>query len=183
MALHPAVDVATSVRWCAVTSVRPDPKLLWPAYTLFPLAGLLVLSFAAAGKDPALVVIGLGLMTLNGAIVVNHLYFSSLAIEGDELVHRSWLRDQRVALGSLQRIDAKRYAGAHGGVSAPHLIARGRASTLKVNTKPYRLAEMAGLIERMRAANPRLEVDDFWKRVASGEDVSKEVAPTAQSRF
>ena len=166
-----------------MTSVRPDPKLLWPAYTLFPAAGLLVLFFAAAGRDNALMVIGLGLIALNSAIVVNHLFFTSLALEGGELVYRSWLRDQRVDIGSLQRIDAKRYAGAHGGVSAPNLIARGRGSTVRVNTKPYRLTDMASLIEQLRAANPRLEVDDFWKRVASGEDVSKETAPTAQGRF
>lgn len=166
-----------------MSSVRPDPRLLWPAYTLFPAAGLLVLFFAVAGRDNALMVIGLALIALNGAIVINQLYLTSLAIEGDELVHRSWLRDERVPIGSLQRIDAKRYAGAHGGVSAPHLIARGRSSTVKVNTKPYRLADMAALIERLRAANPRLEVDDFWRRVASGEDVSKEIAPTAQGRF
>jgi hypothetical protein len=168
-----------------VKPVRPDPALLWPAYTLFPLAGLLVLVFAAAGRDNALMIIGIGLLALNGAIVVNHLYFTSLAIEGDELVHRTWLglQEQRVAIGAIQRVDAKRYAGAHGGVSAPHLIARGRTSSVKVNTKPYRLAEMAALIERIRAANPRVEVDDFWRRVASGEDVSKEIAPTAQGRF
>ena len=166
-----------------MSSIRPDPRLLLPAYTLFPLAGLLVLYFAVAGRDNALMVIGLALIALNGGIVVNHLYFTSLAIEGDELVYRSWLRDERVPIGSLQRIDAKRYAGAHGGVSAPHLIARGRSSTVKVNTKPYRLADMAGLIERLRAANPRLEVDEFWRKVASGEDVSKEIAPTAQGRF
>jgi hypothetical protein len=166
-------------------AVRPDPALLWPAYTLFPLAGLLVLFFAAAGRDSALMVIGIALLALNGAIVVNHLYFTSLTIDGDELIYRSWLglQDQRVAIGSIQRIDAKRYAGAHGGVSAPHLIARGGSTTVKVNTKPYRLSEMAALIELMRAANPRIEVDGFWQRVASGEDVSKEIAPTARSRF
>ena len=107
------------------------------------------------------------------------------SIHGDELVYRSWLglQDQRVPLGSIQRIDAKRYAGAHGGVSAPHFLARGRSSTVRVNTKPYRLADMAALIAQLRAANPRLEVDDFWEKVTSGEDVSKEVAPTARSRF
>lgn len=166
-------------------AVRPDPALLWPAYTLFPLAGLLILSFAAAGRDPALMVIGIALLAFNGAIVINHLYFTSLGIDGDELVYRSWmgLQDQRVPIGSIQRIDAKRYAGAHGGVSAPHFLARGRSSTVRVNTKPYRLAEMAALIDRIRAANPRLEVDDFWAKVSSGEDVSKEVAPTARGRF
>jgi hypothetical protein len=168
-----------------MTSVRPDPGLLWPAYTLFPLAGLLVLFFAAAGRDPALMAIGIGLLAVNGAIVVDHLYFTTLAVEGDELVHRTWLglQEQRVPIGSIQRIDAKRYAGAHGGVSAPHLIARGRSSTVGVNTKPYRLTDMAALIERVRAANPRVEIDEFWARVAKGEDVSKEVAATPQGRF
>ncbi len=166
-------------------AVRPDPALLWPAYTLFPLAGLLVLFFAAAGRDAALMVIGIGLLALNGAMVVNHLYFTSLAVEGDELVYRSWLglRDQRVPVGSIQRVDAKRYAGAHGGVSAPHFLARGRSATVRVNTKPYRLREIAALIERLRAANPRVEIDDFWARVAAGEDVSKEIAATPRSRF
>lgn len=165
--------------------VRPDPALLWPAYTLFPLGGLLVLFFAVAGRDPALTAIGLGLLALNGAIVINHLFFTALTIEGDALVHRTWmgLQHQRVPIGAIQRIDAKRYAGAHGGVSAPHFLARGRDSTVRVNTKPYRLTEIAGLIERIRAANPRLEVDEFWLKVSSGEDVSKEIAPTAQSRF
>lgn len=166
-------------------SVRPDPALLWPAYTLFPLAGLLVLFFAAAGRDAALMAIGIGLLAFNGAIVVNHLYFTSLRIDGDELVYRSWLglQDQRVPIGSIQRVDAKRYAGAHGGVSAPHFLARGRSSTVRVNTKPYRLAEMAALIAQLRAVNPRVEIDDFWEKVSSGEDVSKEIAPTARGRF
>lgn len=168
-----------------VTSIRPDPALLWPAYTLFPLAGLLVLFFAVAGHDGALTVIGLALLALNGAIVVNQLYFTSLSVNDDELVHRSWLgvTDQRVAVGSIQRIDAKRYAGAHGGVSAPHFVARGRERTVRVNTKPYRLREVARLIETLRAANPRIEVDDFWARVGRGEDVSKEVSVTPRSRF
>ena len=178
-------DTERAIRSTAMKTVRPDPALLWPAYTLFPLAGLLILYFAAAGRDPALMVIGIGLLAFNGAIVVNHLYFTSLAIHGDELVYRSWmgLQEQRVPVGAIQRVDAKRYAGAHGGVSAPHFLARGRSSTLRVNTKPYRLADMAALIGRLRAANPRLEVDEFWEKVASGEDVSKEIAPTARSRF
>lgn len=165
--------------------VRPDPGLLWPAYTLFPLGGLLVLVFAAAGRDAALMAIGSGLLAFNAAIVVNHLYFTSLAIEGNELVYRSWLglQDQRVPVGAIHRIDAKRYAGAHGGVSAPHFLARGRSSTVRVNTKPYRLRDIAALIDRIRAANPRVEFDEFWTRVASGEDVSKEVAATPRGRF
>lgn len=165
--------------------IRPDPALLWPAYTLFPLAGLLVLFFAAAGHDGALMVIGLGLLALNAAIVVNHLFLTTLAIDGDELVFRTWvgLQTRTVPVGAIQRIDAKRYSGAHGGLSAPHFIARGRDSTVRVNTKPYRLGEIAALIELLRAANPRLEVDDFWMRVARGEDVSKEVTATPRSRF
>jgi len=168
-----------------VKVVRPDPALLWPAYTLFPLAGLVVLYFGAAGRDPALMVIGVGLLAFNGAIVVNHLYFTSLGIDADELVYRSWvgLQEQRVPIGAVQRVDAKRYSGAHGGVSAPHFLARGRSSTVRVNTKPYRLADIAALIGQLRAANPRLEVDEFWEKVIGGEDVSKEIAPTARSRF
>jgi hypothetical protein len=159
--------------------------LLWPAYTLFPLAGLLVLVFGTAGRDMGLMVIGIGLLAFNAAIVVNHLYFTTLAIDGDELVYRSWLglQTQSVAIGSIQRVDAKRYAGAHGGVSAPHFLARGRDATVRVNTKPYRLRDLARVIELLRAANPRIEVDDFWVRVARGEDVSKEVEPTARARF
>ena len=168
-----------------VRSVRPDPALLWPAYTLFPLAGVLVLYFAVAGHDPALAVIGIALLAVNGAIVVNQLFLTSLAVAGDELAFRSWagLQEQRVAVGSVQRIDAKRYPGAHGSVSAPHLVARGRDSTVRVNTKPYRLRDIARLIEVMRAANPRIELDDFWSDLARGGDPSKEVAVTPRSRF
>ncbi len=166
-------------------AIRPDPALLWPAYTLFPLAGLLVLVFATAGRDAALMVIGIGLLAVNGAIVVNHLYFTTLAIDGDALVYRSWLglQQQQVPLGSIQRIDAKRYAGAHGGMSAPHFLARGREATVRVNTKPYRLRDIGTLIGLVRAANPRVEVDEFWARVERGEDVSKEAEPTARARF
>ena len=166
-------------------TVRPYPPLLWPAYTLFPLAGLLVLFFATAGHDTALMVIGIALLAVNGAIVVNHLYFTSLAVSGDELVYRSWagLQEQRVAVGSIQRIDAKRYPGAHGGASAPHLVARGRDSTVRVNTKPYRLRDVGVLIEAMRAANPRIELDDFWSGLGRGDEPSKEVAVTPRSRF
>ena len=47
-------------------------------------------------------------------------YFTTLGIEEDELVYRSWLglRQQAVPVGSIQRIDAKRYSGAHGGLTA-----------------------------------------------------------------
>jgi hypothetical protein len=166
-------------------TTRPHPALLWPAYTLFPLAGFLVLIFGSAGHDGGLMAIGIGLLAINGAIVVNHLYFTTLGIDGDELVYRSWLGLQRqsVPIGSIQRIDAKRYAGAHGGASAPYFLARGRSETVRVNSKPYRLRDLASLIETLRAANPRVEVDAFWERVSRGEDVSKEVEPTARARF
>ena len=165
--------------------VRPDAALLWPAYTLFPLALLTILFFAVAGHDPVLTVIAVALIALNGAIVVNHLYLTSLAVSGDELVYRSWggLQVQRVAIGQLRRIDAKRYSGAHGGMSAPHLVARGRDSSVRVNTKPYRLRDIRALIETMRAANPRIELDDFWSELARGDEPSKEVAVTPRSRF
>jgi hypothetical protein len=168
-----------------VKAVRPDPWLLWPAYTLFPLALLSVLFFAVAGRDTALTVIAIGLLALNGAIVVNQLYFTSLALSGDELVYRSWagLQEQRVAVGSIQRIDAKRYSGAHGGASAPHLVARGRDTTVRVNTKPYRLRDIGALIDAIRAANPRVELDAFWSDVARGDEPSKEIAVTPRSRF
>lgn len=165
--------------------VRPDPALLWPAYTLFPLAGLFILVFAATGRDTALTVIALGLLALNGAVVVNHLFFTSLSVDGDELVYRSWLglQDRRVAIGSIQRIDAKRYAGGHGGLSAPHFVVRGRSGTVRVNTKAYRLRDIAVLIADLRAGNPRIDLDEFWERVGRGEDVSKELAPTPRGRF
>jgi len=77
----------------------------------------------------------------------------------------------------------RRYPGAHSGVSAPHFVARGRASTVKVNTKPYRLRDFAGLIATLRVANARFELDPFWSQVANGEDVTKEVALTPRSRW
>jgi hypothetical protein len=168
-----------------VKVVRPDPALLWPAYTLFPLALLSVLFFAVAGRDTALIVIALGLLALNAAVVVNQLYLTSLTVSGDELVYRSWagVQEQRVALGSIQRIDAKRYSGAHGGLSAPHLVARGRDSSVRVNSKPYRLRDIGAVIELIRAANPRVELDAFWSDLASGGEPSKEVAITPRSRF
>lgn len=118
-------------------------------------------------------------------MVVNHLFFTSLTIEGDELVYRSWLglQDQRLPVGSIQRVDAKRCAGAHGGASAPHFVARCRSATVLVNTKPYRLSELAALTGRLRAANPRVDLDEFWVRIAGGEDMSKETAATPRARF
>src|SRR6059036_4047720 len=168
-----------------MSPVRPDLALLWPSYTLFPLAGLGILVFGASAGDFTIVLIGLLLLAANAAIVVNYAYFTKLAVEGGELVYRTnfGTRVDRVPLGGLQRIDAKRYPGAHSGVSAPFLLARGRDSTLKVNTKPYRLRDFTALIALLRSANARVELDPFWSRVAAGEDVSKEISLTPRSRW
>lgn len=165
--------------------IRPDIALLWPSYTFFPLGAIGILVFGAAGHDSAMVVIGLVLLALNAAIVVNQMYFTTLAIEGDELVFRTnfGTKQERVPVGSLQRIDAKRYPGAHGGLSAPYFVARGRDSTLKVNTKAYRLPAFVPLIGALRRANPRVGLDEFWDAVGAGRDVSKEGALTPRSRF
>lgn len=166
-------------------AIRPDLRLLWPSYTLFPLIGLGILAIGATGGDPVMVTIGLGLLAFNVGMVVNHIYFTELAVENEWLVHRTnfGTQVQRVAIGSIQRIDAKRYPGAHSGVSAPHFVARGRASTLKVNTKPYRLADFRELLAVLRRANASVELDPFWEKVASGDDVSKEIALTPKSRW
>jgi hypothetical protein len=165
--------------------IRPDPLLLWPTYTLFPLAALSILVFGVAGGDPAMSAIGIALLALNAVFVVNQLYATSVTVDGDELVHRSWfgLVEGRVPIGSVQRIDAKRYAGGHGGWSAPHFVVRGRDEVVRVNTKAYRLADFVPLLEIIRSANPRVELDEFWSRVARGEDVSKEVTLTPKGRF
>lgn len=168
-----------------MVTVRPDLALLWPSYTLFPLAALGVLVFGASGGDAVMVLIGLGLLATNALIVLNQAYFTTVALEGDALVFRTnfGAKEERVPVGSIQRIDAKRYPGAHSGVSAPFFVARGRTSTLKVNTKPYRLATFAPLIALLCQANARIELDPFWERVSRGEDVSKEIALTPRSRW
>lgn len=164
--------------------IRPDLALIWPSYTLFPLAALAVLVFGA-GRDPVMVAIGLLLLAMNAGIVINQVYFTTLAVDGDELVYRTnfGLKEECVAVGSLQRIDAKRYPGAHSGVSAPFFVARGRDSTVKVNTKPYRLGSFAPLIALLQRTNTRIELDHFWQGVADGRDVSKEIALTPRSRW
>ena len=113
--------------------MRPSLALLWPSFTFFPLAALSVLVFGAAGGDPVMVVIGLGLLAVNALIIVNQAYFTTLAIEGDELVYRTNFGTmvERVPIGGLQRIDAKRYPGGHSGVSAPHFVARGRDTSAR----------------------------------------------------
>jgi hypothetical protein len=168
-----------------VTPIRPALALLWPSYTLFPLAALGVLAFGAAGGDPVMVAIGLGLLAIDILIVINQAYFTTLGLEGGELVYRTnfGTKEERVPIGALQRIDAKRYPGAHSGVSAPFFVARGRASTVKVNTKPYRLRAFAPLIAKLRQANARVELDPFWSSVEAGRDASKEIALTPRSRL
>jgi hypothetical protein len=168
-----------------VNAVRPDLALLWPSYTLFPLAALAILVFGAGGRDTTMITIGLILLAANAAIVVNYAYFTKLTIEDGDLVYRTnfGLREDRVPLGGLQRIDAKRYPGAHSGVSAPFFVARGRDSTVKINTKPYRLRDFAPLIAVLRATNARVDLDPFWSRVATGEDPSKEIELTPRSRL
>jgi hypothetical protein len=168
-----------------MNAIRPDLALLWPSFTFFPLAALAVLVFGVSGGDQVLTGIGLLLLAANILIVLNQAYFTSLAIVGDALVFRTnfGLHEERVAIGSLQRIDAKRYPGAHSGVSAPFFVARGRDSTVKVNTKPYRLRSFAPFIAVLQQANSRVELDSFWSRVAAGEDVSKEISLTPRSRW
>ena len=166
-------------------AVRPNLALLWPSYTFFPLAGLVILIFGANARDSTMVIIGLLLLAANAAIVVNYAYFTRLAVEDGELVYRTnfGTRVDRVPLGGLQRIDAKRYPGAHSGVSAPFFVARGRDSTVKVNTKPFRLRDFTPFIALVRSANSRVELDAFWARVAAGEDPSKEIELTPRSRI
>lgn len=168
-----------------MVAVRPYLPLLWPSYTLFPLAGLVALYFGVTAREGVMVAIGIGFLALNAATVLNYAYFTRIQVEGDQLVYRTFFGTHReaVAVGALQRIDAKRYPGAHSGVSAPHFVARGRDTTVKVNTKPYRLSDFAALIATLRTANARMELDPFWTRVANGEAVTKEVALTPRSRW
>ena len=168
-----------------MTTVRPHLPLLWPSYTLFPLAGLIALSFGVTAREGVMIAIGIGFLALNAATVLNYMYFTRIRIEGDQLIYRTFFGTHReaVAVGAVQRIDAKRYPGAHSGVSAPHFVARGRDTTVKVNTKPYRLSDFATLIAALRTANARMELDPFWTRVSNGEDVTKEVALTPRSRW
>jgi hypothetical protein len=168
-----------------MNAIRPDLALLWPSFTFFPLAALAVLVFGAGGSDPVMIGIGLLLLAVNILIVVNQAYFTTLAIQGDALVFRTnfGMHEERVAIGSLRRIDAKRYAGGHSGMSAPFFVARGSDSTVKVNTKPYRLRSFIPFIALLRQANSQVELDPFWSRVAAGEDVSKEISLTSRSRW
>ena len=79
--------------------------ILWPSYTLFPLAGLSVLVFGSAGRDGVMVAIGLALLAVNALVVLNYLYFTDLRIQGDELVYRTMfgIHRENVPIGALQR--------------------------------------------------------------------------------
>jgi hypothetical protein len=164
--------------------VRPDLFALWPAWIGFPIFGLAVLVLGVQASDGLMVTIGLGLLAINIAIVLDHAYFTTLGIEHDSLVLRSrfGLQEERLAVGSIQRIDAKRYPTSHGGaLSAPNLVARGRGETLRVNTKPYRRDELRDLVIALRAMNPSIELDDYWSAVVDGRDPAGEAV--ARSRW
>lgn len=164
-------------------AVRPNLALLWPSYTFFPLIGLGILAMGVAVSDGIMVVIGIVMLAFIAGTLMNYAYFTQLAIEGDDLVHHSLFGTHHIPIASLQRIDAKRYPGGHEGVSAPFLVARGRSATVKVNSKPYRLAELGRLIAAIRAVNAHVELDPFWDHVVRGEDVSKEITLTPLSRW
>ena len=164
--------------------IRPDLFVLWPAWIAFPIFGLAVLALGVQASDGTMVAIGLGLLALNIGIVVDHAYFTTLGIEGDSLVYRSRFSfyEQRLPVGSIQRIDAKRYPTTHGGaLSAPNLVARGRTDSLRVNTKPYRDVELRQLVLTLRAMNPSIELDDYWSAVVAGRDPGTEAI--ARSRW
>ena len=153
--------------------VRPDLFTLWPAWIGLPIFGSAVLALGVQASDTALVGIGLALLLVNIAIVLDHAYFTTLAIEDDALVSRSrfGLREERVPIGAIQRIDAKRYPTSHGGaLSAPNLVVRGRTETVRMNTKPYRMRELRALVVALRAANPAIALDEFWTAVLEGRD-------------
>ncbi|OLC53505.1 MAG: hypothetical protein AUH85_14135 [Chloroflexi bacterium 13_1_40CM_4_68_4] len=164
--------------------IRPDLFVLWPAWISFPIFGLAVLTLGVQASDGTMIAIGLFLLALNIAIVVDHAYFTTLGVEGDALVFRSrfGFREERLSVGGIQRIDAKRYPTTHGGaMSAPNLVARGRADSLRVNTKPYRREELRRLVLTLRAMNPAIELDDYWSAVVEGRDPETETV--ARSRW
>lgn len=152
--------------------MRPAFLALWPTWTVFPLVSLAVLVLGAQAGETALITTGLGLFALNVVLLVDYAYFTTLELDGDTLVFRTHygLREERMPVGAIQRIDAKRYPAAHSTVSAPNLVVRGRASTLRVNIKTYRLADLRAVIEAVRGMNPAVQLDDFWGAVVEGRD-------------
>lgn len=167
------------------TVVRPDLLQLWPAWSAFPLVALGVIVLGVAVADATLTTIGMTLLVASVVLMADHLYFTTLALHGDLLVFRTHfgLQQQRIPIGAIQRIDAKRYPAAHSGVSAPNFVVRGRASTLKVNTRPYRLTELRTLVATLRALNPAIQLDAFWTAVAEGRDPEREAQRVPRSRW
>jgi hypothetical protein len=165
--------------------VRPDMLLLWPTWAAFPLFGIAILALGVFGEDNIMRAIGTGLLLFNLLLVIDYAYFTTLSIDQDALVFRSHfgLQDDRVPLGAIQRIDAKRYPAAHSGVSAPNFVVRGRANTVKVNIKPYRLSELRELIVALRASNPAIQLDAFWSAVSEGRDPLGEGQAVPRSRW
>ena len=158
--------------------------MLWPAWIGFPIFGLAVLALGVQASDGPMVAIGVALLALNIAIVLDHAYFTTLAVEGDALVYRSrfGLHEERLPVGAIQRVDAKRYPTTHGGaLSAPNLVARGRSDSLRVNTKPYRRDELRQLVVALRALNPSIELDEYWSAVVAGREPGTEAV--ARSRW
>lgn len=164
--------------------VRPALLQLWPAWVAFPLVALAVVVLGAVASDATLASVGFALLLASAVLVVDYLYFTTLAIDGDLLVFRTHfgLQHERMPIGAIQRIDAKRYPAAHSGVSAPNFVVRGRASTLKVNTRPYRIAELRTIVATLRALNPAIQLDAFWSAVTEGRDPEPEARRLPRSR-
>jgi hypothetical protein len=163
--------------------IRPDLFALWPIWAAFPAFGLAVLALGVQASDGSMLAVGLALLAINVGIVVDHAYFTSLSLDGAALVFRSHfgLRRDVVPIGSIQRIDAKRYPGSHsGGLSAPNLVVRGRTSTIRVNTKPYRLAELRALVQTLRGLNRAIELDEFWTAVIEGREPLGSAVPRSR---
>ncbi len=163
--------------------IRPDLFVLWPAWAAFPIFGLAVLALGVQASDATMLAIGLLLLAINVGMVVDHAYFTTLSIEDDALVHRSHfgLHEDRVPVGAIQRIDAKRYPATHSGaLSAPNLVVRGSTSSVRVNTKPYRMSELRSLVEGLRGLNPAIELDEFWDAVVAGRDPYTRAIPRSR---
>ncbi len=163
--------------------IRPDLFVLWPTWVAFPIFGLGVLVLGVQSSDAGLLAIGVLLLAINVGMVLDHAYFTTLSIEGDALVFRSrlGLHEDSVPIGAIQRVDAKRYPTTHSGaLSAPNLVVRGRDSTIRVNTKPYRRSELRALVEALRGLNPAIELDEFWAAIVAGRDPGAQAVPRSR---
>ena len=90
---------------------------------------------------------------------------------------------ERVPIGGLQRIDAKRYPGAHSGVSAPHFVARGRDTTVKVEHEALpapgvRVTHHDAAADEL--ADQSIRSGRAW---SEAKTISKEIALTPRSRM